>query len=69
MELKKKKILKDALEDIEYIFAIKNEEDYLLFIATENDEHFPFLFKKKNLILRIWLNLINHLKHVIILKR
>ena len=38
-------ILKDINEDIEYIFTIKNEGDYLHFIATENDEHCPFLFE------------------------
>ena len=41
----KKMILKDINQDIEYIFTIKNEGDYLHFIATENDEYCPFLFE------------------------
>ena len=41
----KKMILKDINEDIENIFTIKYEGDYLHFIATENDEHYPFLFE------------------------
>ena len=45
IEEEKKMILKDINEDIEYIFTIKNEGDYLHFIATENDEHCPFLFE------------------------
>ena len=45
IEEEKKMILKDENEDIEYIFTIKKEGDYLHFIATENDEHCPFLFE------------------------
>ena len=41
----KKMILKNINEDIEQIFIIKNEDDYLHFIATENEKSFPLLFE------------------------